>query len=254
MDNNRSELPNWLTVLESCESTNTWALQRLSQLQHGDVVFTRNQTAGRGQFDRVWVASPGVITASFVLELSAAQLSGLSLIAGLAVIDAIETLLPDLHHRLRLKWINDVFVKGRKLAGVLCESRVRSGQAQVVVGIGLNCESVPESVKGGISLKQISDCIPSEQALLKQLRQCLIAVCDRPFAEFLPEIRTRDAVFDREIVFEFEGKTWAGRGAGIDQQGRLLIRSRFGLSVHRSGRILSIDKSTIDDLDIQNGC
>ena len=234
------EIRSWLIDLESCESTNTWALEQLSQLHHGDGVFTRNQTAGRGQFDRVWMSSSGVLTASFVLELSIAQLSGFSLIAGLAVIDAIETLLLDQRGKLRLKWTNDVFAEGRKLAGVLCESRIRSDQAQVVVGIGINCEAVPESVSNAISLHQISANVPDQQALLEQLRYCLLQWCDRSFAELLPEMRARDVLLGNTIVFESAGEKLIGEGAGIDQEGRLLIRFAEGIRAYRSGRVLSI--------------
>ena len=236
--NQKIEALKWLHVLDICESTNTWALNQLSELQHGDVVFTRHQTAGRGQFDRVWISPPGVLTASFVLELSIAQLSGLSLIAGLAVIHAVETLLPNLHGSLRLKWTNDVLSEGRKLAGVLCESRIRSDRAQVVVGIGLNCEAVPDSINSAISLRQISDQVPNEQTLLKQLRDCLLQ--DRAFADALPEIRARDAVLGKAIVFESAGEKLTGIGAGIDAEGRLLIRFADGIRAYRSGRVVSI--------------
>lgn len=237
----RSLSKHWLIELESCESTNTWALEQLSRLNHGDVVFTRNQTAGRGQFDRVWVSSSGVLTASFVLELSIAQLSGFSLIAGLAVIRAIESLLPDQSGRLRLKWTNDVFVEGRKLAGVLCESRIRAEQAQVIVGIGINCEAVPESVRGAISLEQISTNVPDQKLLLEQLRCCLLQWCDRSLTDLLPEIRARDLLLGTAITFESAGEQFVGEGAGIDEEGRLLIRVDEGVKAYRSGRVLSID-------------
>ncbi|MBW4527036.1 MAG: biotin--[acetyl-CoA-carboxylase] ligase [Phormidium tanganyikae FI6-MK23] len=237
MDEARSS---WLIELERCDSTNTWALEQLSRLNHGDVVFTRNQTAGRGQFDRVWMSSPGVLTASFVLDLSIAQLSGFSLIAGLAVIHAIETLVIEQRGRLRLKWTNDVFIEGRKLAGILCESRVRSDQAQMIVGIGINCEGVPESVQGAISLEQISASVPGQQALLEQLRYCLLQLCDRALVEVLPEIRARDVLLGTAIVFESAGEQVAGQGAGIDEEGRLLIRFTDSVKAYRSGRVISL--------------
>lgn len=240
MDKKRSQSDKpWLIELESCESTNSWALEQLSQLHHGDVVFTRNQTAGRGQFDRAWVSSSGALTASFVLELPIAQLEGLSLLAGLAVIDAIETLLPNLRGTLGLKWTNDVFAEGRKLAGVLCESRIQSEQAQVIVGIGINCEAVP--VDGAISLQEISAYVPDLQALLEQLRYCLLQLCDRAFAELLPEIQMRDILRGKTIVFEAVDEQLTGEGAGIDEQGRLLVQSANGIRAYRSGRVLSID-------------
>lgn len=231
----------WLIHLESCESTNTWALEHLSNLGHGAVVFTRNQTAGRGQFDRVWISSSGVLTASFVLELSISQLPGFSLIAGLAVIAAIETLLPDRQGALRLKWTNDIFAAGRKLSGILCESRIRADQAQVVVGIGLNCETVPEFVQNAISLQDIFADVPDRENLLAQLRTHLMNFCDRPFSTLLPEIRARDLLLDRSIVFKSGGEQFIGKGAGIDNEGQLLIRFGDEIKRYRSGRVLSID-------------
>ncbi|WP_199298459.1 biotin--[acetyl-CoA-carboxylase] ligase [Leptolyngbya sp. FACHB-17] len=240
MDKKRSQPDKqWLIELESCESTNSWALEQLSQLQHGDVVFTHNQTAGRGQFDRAWVSSSGALTASFVLNLPIAQLAGLSLIAGLATIDAIETLSPNLHGTLGLKWTNDVFAEGRKLAGVLCESRIQAEQAQVVVGIGINCEPVP--VDGAISLQEISAYVPDLQALLEQLQYCLLQLCNRSLVELLPEIQARDILQGKTIVFDAVNEQLTGVGAGIDEQGRLLIQLADGIRAYRSGRVLSID-------------
>lgn len=237
MDKKRSP-SDWLYKLESCESTNTWALEQLSQLHHGDVIFTRNQTAGRGQFDRVWLSQPGILTASFVLDLSIAQLSGFSLVAGLAVIDAIETLLPA--QKLRLKWANDVFAEGRKLAGILCESRLKADQVRAVVGIGLNNSTVPESVPQAISLSQISATVPDEKVLLVQLRESLMKLCQQSLAELLPEIRSRDVLLGKAIVFESSGETLTGEGAGIDEEGQLLIRFPEGVKAFRSGRVLEI--------------
>lgn len=237
MDKKRSR-SKWLYELESCESTNTWALEQLSQLHHGDVVFTRNQTAGRGQFDRVWLSQPGILTTSVVLDLAIAQLSGFSLVAGLAVIDAIETLLPNHQHRLGLKWTNDVFAEGQKLAGILCESRLKANQARAVIGIGLNNSTIPESVTQAISLSQISATVPDEKVLLVQLRESLMKLCQKSLAELLLEIRSRDVLLGKAIVFESTNGTLTGEGAGIDEEGRLLIQSSEGARAFRSGRVL----------------
>jgi BirA family transcriptional regulator, biotin operon repressor / biotin---[acetyl-CoA-carboxylase] ligase len=235
-----SSSESWLHTLESCESTNTWALNHLAQFKHGDVVFTRNQTAGRGQFDRVWLSQSGTLTASFILDLSIAQLSGFSLVAGLAVIQAIETLLPV---TLQLKWTNDIYANDRKLAGILCESRLQADQARIVVGIGLNRTSVPEFVPQAISLSQLSAIVPDEKGLLTQLRNCLLQQCQQTLANLLPEIRTRDFLLGKEIVFASSNQTMTGVGAGIDQEGQLLIQLSDGIRAFRSGRVLKIHNS-----------
>jgi BirA family transcriptional regulator, biotin operon repressor / biotin---[acetyl-CoA-carboxylase] ligase len=117
-------LPHWLHQLETCPSTNRWAMEHLHFLNHGDAAFTRRQTDGRGQYGRSWQSPQGVLTATFVLQnFPMARVHLLSLVAGLAVIDTLETLMPDLQGVPKLKWTNDILIRGRKVSGILCETR-----------------------------------------------------------------------------------------------------------------------------------
>ncbi len=238
-----SELLDWLHWVETCDSTNTWASDRADDLQQGDVVFTRHQTAGRGQHGRSWYAPPGVLTASFVLDrLPVSHLPGLSLAAGLATIYAVEDLLPDLHDKLRLKWPNDVWLEGRKLAGILCEAvSNHKGSSRVVVGIGLNrcadfTQPYPENhLSNAIALHQVSDRIPDELLLLERLRHYLLQASSilshqhsgsefPGLAALLPELRRRDALLERHITVELPEGQYQGQAAGLDACGRLLLR------------------------------
>ena len=117
-------LPHWLHQLETCPSTNRWIMEHLHFLNHGDVAFTRRQTAGRGQYGRSWQSPQGVLTATFVLQnFPVARIHLLSLVAGLTVIDTLETLMPNLQGMPKLKWTNDILIHDRKVAGILCETR-----------------------------------------------------------------------------------------------------------------------------------
>lgn len=236
--------PNWLHWLEHCSSTNTWAIEHAAQLHHGDVVFTRHQTAGRGQYGRIWHAPPGVLTASFVLDqMPQRQLPALSLAVGLAIIYAVEFLLPNLQDALRLKWSNDIWVAQHKVAGILCEavSRSTAQTTRVVVGVGLNCwvdfaaaGLTKSEIGNAVSLHQISRSLPDEMALLEQLRHHLMqtttllaaskAASDNPgLTALLPEMHHRDALFNQEIKVELETETLLGRAVGIDSGGRLQV-------------------------------
>jgi len=248
-----SNLPWWLHWVESCPSTNTEAIARASDLHHGEVIFTRQQTAGRGQHGRTWYAPPGVLTASFVLDrIPCSQLSGLSLAAGLAVIHAVKDLLPDLHSRLCLKWSNDVLISGRKLAGILCEASSSGFNTRVVVGIGLNrCADLtqaglePSLVNSAISLHQISSLVPDELVLLERLRHYLLQVSDilaQPnsgIAAFLSELRDRDFLYNRLVRLELAEEQMTGQAVGIDAWGRLLLRLENGETrAFTSGRVV----------------
>ena len=176
------QLPAWLHWLDTCPSTNTWAIAHRSSLQHGDVVFTPQQTAGRGQHGRVWHAPPGVLTASFILEhVPVAQMPVISLGAGLSVIYAVEDLLPTLQGTLRLKWSNDVLLNGRKLAGILCEATANGSRGRVIVGIGLNhCVDFAQAgldenaIGQAVSLHQVVPIVPELLLLLERLRHYLL--------------------------------------------------------------------------------
>jgi BirA family transcriptional regulator, biotin operon repressor / biotin---[acetyl-CoA-carboxylase] ligase len=238
-------VPEWLHWLETCPSTNTWAIANAAHLHSGDVVFTQHQTAGRGQQGRTWHSPPGVLTASVVLDhIPTAQLPALSLAAGLAVIYAIEDLAADCQGHLRLKWPNDVLARGRKLAGILCEASSTESLGRVVVGVGLNrCGAISqgglvEVAPQSISLDQLSSSVPSELALLECLRHYLRETAG--FLQFtenqsgnglsalLPAIRSRDALLGQRVTVEAGDETITGEGAGLGDRGHLLLRLNNG--------------------------
>jgi BirA family transcriptional regulator, biotin operon repressor / biotin---[acetyl-CoA-carboxylase] ligase len=236
----------WLHWLETCPSTNRVALDRAGDLYHGDAIFTRNQTAGRGQRNRLWYSPEGVITVSFVIhELSPAQLSLLSFSAGLAVIDAIEILIPHLMNLPKLKWPNDILIHDRKVAGILCEMR-SSLPKTAVIGIGLN-QSVTfdanrfELNTQPISLHEIASEVPDDMTFLSAIRQGLL---DR-MAETDPKIimknlRSRDALIHRPIEFEHpDGRKFLGLARGISDRGALMIEVGEHITHHQSGRVLN---------------
>ena len=209
-------------------------MANFSILQQGDVIFTRQQTAGRGQQGRTWQAPPGVLTASIVLDsIPVENLPGLSLAAGLAVIYAIEDL-TDLQDILRLKWPNDVMLQERKLAGILCESIVNRSHSRVAVGIGLNrCVDFAQSgledslIQKVISLHQATAIVPNEFPLLERLRHYLLETAGllrssaqhaSGLAALLPALRQRDFLFGNPITLELPGEKIDGEAAGISDR------------------------------------
>ena len=246
----------WLHWLDTCPSTNTWAVENAAYLNHGDVVFTQKQTAGRGQHGRIWHSPSGVLTASVVLtQIPSAQLPEISLAAGLAVIYALEDLVADCRNRFRLKWPNDVLFNGCKLAGILCEASSFEGESYVVVGIGLNrCVEIEhETLKAishkVISLHQISAIVPTELELLAQIRSYLMQMVGLlryrnsqsrdGFRLLLPALRQRDALRGQMITLGMGQAQIVGQAAGISDRGHLLLRLQSGdIQAFASGHIL----------------
>ena len=104
---------------------------------HGALVTAHHQTAGRGRHGRTWQAAPGdSLLCTLVLRpaLAPSRLGLVALAAGLAAAEAVD----GLGVAARIKWPNDVRVRGRKLAGVLAEARHPSSGPVVLLGLGLN--------------------------------------------------------------------------------------------------------------------
>lgn len=158
----RSEAPVWrerllagtslldAEIWESLPSTNTRALEIAGEAEQPvpAVIWAIHQTAGRGRSGKSWLSGTGSLTLSLILEIDTEILprrewSLLSLHSGMAVCDAIRAFCPS--GRIGVKWPNDVYADGRKIAGILVETprsfeHVSSSRllSRVVVGIGVN--------------------------------------------------------------------------------------------------------------------
>jgi BirA family biotin operon repressor/biotin-[acetyl-CoA-carboxylase] ligase len=130
-------LGHMLVVRAETDSTNDDAWDAgATRGADGIVVVADRQVRGRGRDGRVWHQAPGRGLAMSVLLHTGCDSvpSTIPLVAGLAVARALDTLGLD----AELKWPNDVLARGRKLAGVLCESRRADREAIVVIGVGVN--------------------------------------------------------------------------------------------------------------------
>ena len=126
-----------LLVLPSVDSTNTYAKQNFSTLPDGMVIAAVEQTAGRGRLGRKWVTSPDTsLTASAVLKNIRKPFHA-GVVVGLAGLELIREYLPD--QFVFFKWPNDIYIREKKIAGVLSEGVLQNRQlAGVVSGIGIN--------------------------------------------------------------------------------------------------------------------
>jgi BirA family biotin operon repressor/biotin-[acetyl-CoA-carboxylase] ligase len=196
---------------ETIGSTNDRARELADQgAAHGTLVTAGEQTSGRGRQGRTWATPPGTAIAASLVLTEFDDL--LPLRAGLAVADVVGD-------NALVKWPNDVWVNGRKVAGILAESR--SEPRWAVLGIGLNVavdlDALPEDARpvAGTLGKTPEDVEPTLQALLAALQTRLGQ--DRDAA--LTDLREKDALRGEPVKWQ-DGE---GTGAGIDDSGALLV-------------------------------
>jgi BirA family transcriptional regulator, biotin operon repressor / biotin---[acetyl-CoA-carboxylase] ligase len=136
-----------LHAFDRVESTNDEARRLAEQgAAAGAVVVADEQLKGRGRHGRAWASPPGNLYASLLLrpEGTLAEAAQLSLVASLALAEALIALAPPAAD-VRVKWPNDVLVRGAKVAGLLLESAAGADErvAWLVIGSGVNIASAP---------------------------------------------------------------------------------------------------------------
>lgn len=251
-------------------STNDRSLEAASdqELRLPLLVLSDRQTAGRGRGANSWWGGEGALTFSLLLQpepqhLPTSRWPQASLTAGLAVCEALETLLetrmletrietrletrpgrPD----IRLKWPNDVYIGDRKVCGILVETP-RGQPGTLVFGIGINVNNssstAPKELQGKVaSLSDVAgQCFPLVDVLVQVLRLLKerldwIGTND---TELLARWRSRCYLTERLVQVDTTTRQLTGICQGIDDDGALLLQTDGGTERCFSGIITLIE-------------
>jgi len=216
------------------DSTNERAKQLARRgAPHGTLVTADLQTTGRGRHGREWTAPAGsaVLMSVVLRDLGEAQ-ELLPLAAAVAVCEAAEALAP---LRCEVKWPNDVWVDGLKLAGILIEGRPQEGWAVLGIGLNVATEQFPPEIAGIAT--SIAIAAPGQAATPGRTLDELLRALDRRLADTQAEIlaawRERDALRDSAVRWT-DGE---GTAAGIDDSGSLLVITGSGTLALHAGEV-----------------
>ena len=221
-----------LDLYDLADSTNARALEALDSGQgHRRVILAEKQSAGRGRRGRSW-ASPfaGGVSLSIGWQFNGGVqlLEGLSLAVGVALARALQEFeVPD----VRLKWPNDVWCRGRKLAGVLLElSGDLTDRCAVVVGVGINMRLPPSAADAieqpWIDLAQVRPGIGRNQlaaAMLNHLLPLLDGYPASGFATWRAAWQSLDQFAGEAVCVQSAQQRWCGIARGVDRSGALLL-------------------------------
>lgn len=226
--------PASIHIHQILDSTNNEA-KRLAVSGGADhtVIFAEEQTGGRGRLGRSFFSPKGSgIYMSLLLRptLSADFAVRLTTAACVAVCRAIESVTGK---ACRIKWVNDIYLEGRKVCGILTEavSNFETGAIEsVVVGIGVNFKAVPDDFPaeirdkagaifqddtGGITRNQLAAAMLGELASLTAMART---------GEFLPDYKARSIVLGRTVTVVSAKGERSAFVEDIDQSGGLVVR------------------------------
>ncbi|WP_371196365.1 bifunctional biotin--[acetyl-CoA-carboxylase] ligase/biotin operon repressor BirA [Glaciecola sp. SC05] len=226
-------------------STNDSLRTQSLGLPQGSVCLAEAQTNGRGRRGRKWVSPFGAsIYMSMVWRFEGGyqSLAGLSLLVGIGVNRALKRIgIVD----CRLKWPNDVYHHGKKLAGILIEVEGQSGEpATAVIGIGVNIQ-LPASVDGidqpytdvSSILSRAVDRNEFVARLLEELWLMLPQFQLNGLSTFMQQWKDADLYYGQAISLTSGKNISTGISKGIDINGALLLETNGHLKAYHGGEI-----------------
>jgi len=236
-----ARVEHYATVGSTNDLARELALERVEPLPL--LIVADEQTAGRGRGTNRWWTGAGSLACSLLLDLNRLGLDPrrsplVSLAAAVAVVDTVAPRLPS--RTVGIHWPNDVYVEGRKLAGILVE--VVPGR-RMIVGIGLNTNSslrdAPEPVRNGATT--LLELTGVEHDPTRVLRD-LLAHLEKRLGQRASAPDRTAAAADRlclqrgaTLRVESGGRPVCGRCLGIDPDGGLLLETAEGRRTLYSG-------------------
>lgn len=239
-------------VFDEIASTNSYLMQQPGpEPGHLRVVVTDNQTKGRGRHSRTWQSPPGAglcLSLAYSYAKQPADLSALTLAIGLGAVDALQRVGV---RGVQLKWPNDLVAADGKLGGILTETQIQQpGAITVVTGIGINIDLGPGfyldadsnptlravDLAGYVASPPSGDELAA--GLIARLCDVFIAYETGGFARYAEQWAKCDWLLGREVTIDTARQQVTGVGAGVADDGALLVDTGYGISRVTSGTVV----------------
>lgn len=222
-------------------STQDLAKKYLEEKNNKNAAFiAQEQTAGYGKRGRSFYspAKTGIYLSIalpyFKIDLNYVGL--LTLAIGVSVVHVLQKQFPA--NDFQLKWVNDIYLNDRKIAGILTE-KTKFG---LIIGIGVNITttSFPSSISDHVGNITQSD-VDNNQISRKLVKAIIQTTKTYQNAKFLDDYRERSYLKNKKVTLKVGRKHVTGRVVTIDDQGRLVIACQNTLRRHSSGEVIKVE-------------
>lgn len=228
-----------LVHLEETDSTNR-VLKELARegAPEGTLVVADRQTAGRGRLGRSFFSPDGGLYFSLLLRpalpsFDTTLITTAAAVAGARAVDAFAVARPDYAGPTQIKWVNDLYLRERKITGILAEGLAQGEAFSVVLGVGINIlppeGGFPADIAqkaGSVTLTRDTDISPSEmksRLLALFIREFEALYEALPDKRYLNEYRERSMLTGKTVSYEKDGLPHRGTVLGIDDEAGLLL-------------------------------
>lgn len=224
-----------ILVFDSTSSTQTIAAEYAKNCENdGLVIFAEEQTAGKGRAGNKWLTGRSdSILCSFVLIENRLNAELLSLTCAVAVAEAIGK--PS-KNEAKIKWPNDIMLDGKKIAGILLESKSRCSGNAYIIGIGINChqqkDSFPKELQQVVTSMDIESGAKADRiSLAKRLLTSIddwLETAQTNSEHVTNRWRELSIQLGHRITLTFNGKKFSGHCIGVDPEKGLILKLDIG--------------------------
>lgn len=232
------ELGRNIKILDTLDSTNNEIKKfEIENAPHGTTVIADRQTAGRGRIGRSFVSPSGSGLYMSVLVRLKLDIRFAPMITSAAACAAAEAVEELCESKVMIKWVNDLYMNGKKICGILTEASLKPEMRKLdsaIIGIGINVRCIGDSFDN--ELKKIATSIEDETGLkldrntlcakvLDRLDTYLCKISDRSFLE---AYRSRELLTGNMITATAGSEKLMGEAIGIDDNANLIIKLQNG--------------------------
>lgn len=221
--------PLTLYAFDTIDSTNTF-LKLKAREGEPSVALTvaDSQTGGKGRLGRSFFSPQGGVYFSVLVDSPGINPGQLTTLAAVCSMRALKTVFGV---QVQIKWVNDLFLNGRKLGGILCEGILTNGQiGKTVIGIGINTSTIafPEELsKIAVSLNSAPEPFSRETLVAALVNDLLDSLPKIP--GHMDEYKKNCLTLHQTVRFSLNNVLYTGMAQDIDNEGALLVQTDSGL-------------------------
>ena len=219
--------------LNAITSTNDYLKKRYKsgKVLDGDLVWTENQTSGRGQHNKKWISEPfKSLSLSIYRQFNGLLMKPFKLnaVVCLGIIYALKKLsIPG----LSIKWPNDILSENKKIGGILIENFFNKSKIKAsVIGVGLNLNQEKfEKLPKATSLKIITGEKWASKIILNALIPLLeeyLFMFDFQDSSILDQYQKILWRRNKTVIFDMDGKLHKGKLKGVDESGMIILQNQ----------------------------
>jgi BirA family transcriptional regulator, biotin operon repressor / biotin---[acetyl-CoA-carboxylase] ligase len=225
----------YLKIYNTLDSTNLEAQRLLAEgaAPNGLTLLALQQTHGKGQMGRAWIAEAGNHLSMTIIyrpaKMDPAELTTLGMKISLGIVEGLLFINPDL--KPLIKWPNDIYIHDKKLCGILIENALAGNRVQhSIIGIGMNVneETFPSYIPNAISLHLLTGEKYNVQEIALTIRHHVMAMFESSFPSW--KVRYDQFIFgkDKHYTFLSGDQTFNASVIGISDEGHLRLLTDGG--------------------------